>query len=269
MIKLKIGNMTQHIKQFNFPAGEVGVEIQYHARANDVEKVELIAHLKNADDVISLLLVSDAVDRKYTNAKKELKLNYVPYGRQDRICNEGESLSISVFANLINSCNFSRVVIADPHSDVTSALIKNVDVKESFEILKHKDLSSYYIVAPDAGAYKKAHKWAQYKNALGVITANKVRNVQTGKIESVKVDQDVSGLNLFVVDDICEGGRTFTELAPCLKGANNLELYVTHGIFSKGVKELTECYDKIYTTNSYHGNVPEELKHEKLNWIMI
>lgn len=269
MIKLKIGNMTQHIKQFNFPAGEVGVEIQYHARANEVEKVEIIAHLKSADDVVSLLLVSDAIDRKYTNAKKELKLNYVPYGRQDRVCNEGESLSISVFASLINSCNFSRVMVADPHSDVTSALIKNVEVKESFEVLKHKDLSSYYIVAPDAGAYKKAHKWAQHKNALGVITANKVRNVQTGKIESVKVDQDVTGLNLFVVDDIAEGCATFLSLADALVGAKRLEIFVTHGIFSKGIEKMSEKYDKIYTTNSYHGDIPENLKGDKFEWIMI
>lgn len=269
MIKLKTGNMTQHIKQFTFPAGEVGVEIQYHARAEEVEKVQVLAYLKNSDDVISLLLVSDAVDRKYKNAKKELKLHYTPYARQDRVCNEGESLSISVFADLINSCGFSRVVIADPHSDVTPALIKNADVLESFDILKKKDLSNYYIVAPDAGAYKKAHKWAKYKNALGVICANKVRNVQTGRIESVKVDSDVTGLNLLVVDDICEGGRTFTELAPCLKGANKLELYVTHGIFSKGVEELTQAYDKIYTTNSYYGDVPEELKHEKITWIEL
>jgi ribose-phosphate pyrophosphokinase len=269
MIKLKIGNITQHIKQITFPAGEVGVEIQYHARAEEVEKVQILAYLKNSDDVMSLLLVNDAVDRKYKNAKKELKLNYTPYARQDRVCNEGESLSISVFANLINSCGFSTVVIADPHSDVTSALIKNVDVLESFDILKKKDFSNYYIVAPDAGAYKKAHKWARYKNALGVICANKVRNVQTGKIESVKVDSDVTGLNLLVVDDIAEGCATFLGLADALVGANRLEIFVTHGIFSKGIEKMSEKYDKIYTTNSYYGEVPENLKGEKIEWIML
>lgn len=269
MIKIKIGNITQSIKQFTFPAGEVGVEIQYHPNADTVSSVEVIAHLKNSDDIMSLLLVSDAIDRKYTSAKKTLDLKYVPYARQDRVCNDGESLSISVMTKLINSCKFSKVKIADPHSDVTPALINNYQVLESYDILKNKNLESYYIVAPDAGAYKKAHKWAKEKNALGVITANKVRDVKTGQIVSVKVDADVTGLNLLVIDDIIEGGKTFTELAKCLQGVNKLELFVTHGIFSKGTKELTEAYDHIYTTNSFHGDVPEELKDDKITWIML
>lgn len=269
MIKIKLGDITQSIKQFTFPGGEVGVEIQCWPNADKVERVDFIAHLKNSDDIMSLLLVNDAVDRQYKVAKKYLTLNYVPYARQDRVCNEGESLSISVMAKLINSCGFAKVKITDPHSDVTPALINNVEVLESYDILKHKDLSQYYIVAPDAGAYKKAYKWAQKKNALGVITANKVRDVRTGNIESVRVDSDVAGLKLFVVDDICDGGRTFIELAKCLDGAVSLELFVTHGIFSKGIKVLTDVYDKVYSTNSFHGDVPEELKNNKITWINI
>mgnify|MGYP001583280463 FL=1 len=78
MIKIKVGNITQSIKQFTFPAGEVGIEIQYHPNADTVSSVEVIAHLKNSDDVMSLLLVSDAIDRKYTSTKKTLDLKYVP-----------------------------------------------------------------------------------------------------------------------------------------------------------------------------------------------
>lgn len=269
MIKLKIGNVTQAIKQFTFPGGEVGVEIQYWPCCDSVERVDIIAHLKNSDDIMALLLTSDAVDRQYKFAKKHLILNYVPYARQDRVCNEGESLSVSVMARLINSCGFVKVKIADPHSDVTPALINNVEVLESYDILKHKDLSQYYIVAPDAGAYKKAYKWAQKKNALGVITANKVRDVRTGRIESIKVDVDVKGLKLFVVDDLLDAGGTFLQLSKSFKEAAAVELYVTHGIFSKGLNGLTECYEKIYTTNSFHGDIPEELKNNKINWINI
>lgn len=268
MIKLKIGNVTQSVKQFTFPGGEVGVEIQSWSNCDQVERVDLIAHLKNSDDIMSLLLVSDAVDRQYKFAKKHLTLNYVPYARQDRVCNEGESLSVSVMAKLINSCGFVKVKISDPHSDVTPAMINNVDIIESYDILKHKDLSQYYIVAPDAGAYKKAYKWAQKKNALGVITANKVRDVRTGNIVSVNVDQSVAGLKLFVVDDICDGGRTFIELAKCLDGAECIELFVTHGIFSKGTKVLTDVYDKVYSTNSFHGDIPDELD-DVVNWITL
>jgi len=190
---------------------------------------------------------------------------YIPYARQDRVCNEGESLSIVVFAQLINSCGFSEVRVVDPHSDVAPALLKNATITESCGLLK-KDLSSYYVVAPDAGAYKKAYKWAQKRNALGVITANKVRDVKTGRVVSVTVDKDVAGLNLLVVDDLVDGGATFKELAKCLTAAHKVDLWVTHGIFSKGIKELTDTYNHIYTTNSFHGIVPDEMKNDKITW---
>jgi len=270
MITINVGCQKQTVKQFTFPGGEVGVQIMPHAYADKQEVVSITTHLKNSDDVLALLQVNDAVDRQYTSAKKILNLAYVPYARQDRVCNEGESLSIKVFASLINSCNFYKVNILDPHSDVTPALINNCVVTESYKLLK-KNLSDYYIVAPDAGAYKKAHKWAEKFQAKGVITANKIRDVRTGNILGVKIDQDVAGLKLLVVDDICDGGRTFTELAGCLGivEAERLELFVTHGIFSKGIKQLIGYYDHIYTTNSFHGDVPEELKDDKITWIEL
>ena len=268
MITISVGCMKQSVKQFTFPGGEVGVQIMPHEYAEKQDIVKITAHLKNSDDILALLQVNDAVGRQYTSAKKILNLAYVPYARQDRVCNEGESLSIKVFASLINSCNFYKVNILDPHSDVTPALINNCVITESYKLLK-KNLSDYYIVAPDAGAYKKAHKWAEKFQAKGVITANKIRDVRTGNIMGVKIDQDVLGLKLLVVDDICDGGRTFTELAECIVEAEKLELFVTHGIFSKGIKQLTGYYDHIYTTNSFHGDVPEELKDDKITWLEI
>jgi ribose-phosphate pyrophosphokinase len=268
MITISVGCMKQSVRQFTFPGGEVGVQIMPHAYADEQEVVSITAHLKNSDDILALLQVNDAVGRQYTSAKKILNLAYVPYARQDRVCNEGESLSIKVFASLINSCNFYKVNILDPHSDVAPALINNCVITESYKLLK-KNLSDYYIVAPDAGAYKKAHKWAERFQAKGVITANKVRDVRTGNILGIKVEQDVTGLNLLVVDDIADGSRTFIELAKVLNSPAKLELFVSHGIFSKGIKQLTEAYDHIYTTNSFHGDVPEELKDDKITWLEI
>lgn len=254
MIKIKLGDITQSIKQFTFPGGEVGVEIQYWPNADKVEHVDLIAHLKNSDDIMALLLVSDAVDRQYKQAKKYLMLNYVPYARQDRVCNEGESLSVSIMARLINSCGFDKVKIADPHSDVTPALINNVDIKTQVDIFKNiqANWSDTYLVAPDAGAYKKTHAFGKSVGAAGVITCNKVRDLKTGKIKSVSMQEDIAGLDLVVLDDIGDGMGTFIMLAEYLKGAKSTKLCITHGIFSKGTEVFKGLYDKVITTNSYH-----------------
>ncbi len=56
-----------------------------------------------------------------------------------------------------------------------------------------------------------------------------------------------------IVDDICDGGATFIEIAKKIKAADpfaRIYLIVTHGIFSKHTRELAEYFENIYTTNS-------------------
>lgn len=57
-----------------------------------------------------------------------------------------------------------------------------------------------------------------------------------------------------IIDDICDGGATFINIAKEIKKAyscNHIYLIVTHGIFSKGFYELCDYFDGIYCTNSY------------------
>ncbi len=69
----------------------------------------------------------------------------------------------------------------------------------------------------------------------------------------------MKGKYCVIVDDICDGGRTFIELAKTLKegGAQRVVLYVTHGIFSKGIYPLEKYIDEVYTTNSFPQKVLE------------
>ncbi|HCW17254.1 MAG TPA: phosphoribosylpyrophosphate synthetase, partial [Achromobacter sp.] len=60
---------------------------------------------------------------------------------------------------------------------------------------------------------------------------------------------------VLVVDDICDGGRTFLELASALRDTTRqpVYLYVTHGIFSKGLGELNARYAGIFTAYDWTG----------------
>ena len=113
----------REVEQFTFPGGEVGVKLSSSVRG--LKTLTIKAWLKNSEDVMALLMTVDAMRRQNSLVDINLILAYVPYARQDRVCNDGEALSISVFAQLINSCDFRVVIITDPHSDVTPALIKN------------------------------------------------------------------------------------------------------------------------------------------------
>jgi ribose-phosphate pyrophosphokinase len=62
------------------------------------------------------------------------------------------------------------------------------------------------------------------------------------------------GKKFLIIDDICDGGRTFIELVKAIQEQlPDAECYlcVTHGIFSAGLKELNKYFKGIFCTNSY------------------
>lgn len=229
------------------------------------EQVTIEAQLKNSDYVMELFLATDALRRA---GVKEISLlaPYIPYGRQDRVMVPGEPLSIKVFAQLFNVQKYRKVYTFDNHSEVISALLNNC-----VEINNHRMVKSFIyhvggqdlrIISPDGGALKKVFKLAQYCNRQ-VITAEKNRDVSTGKITGTVVHaEDLTDINCVIVDDICDGGRTFVELAKVLKqkNAKSITLYVSHGIFSVGLSSLKDNIDHIFTTNCFRREV------ETANW---
>ena len=126
-------NSVKHIpKTWNFPAGEVGVSVHFDNNSPKTDLVKISANLTSSDEVMKLLMITDALKRNIPNAQQELTIGlYSLWVVKDRVCSEGESLSIKVFANLINAQEYSRVIIFDPHSDVTPALLNNCEVVHS------------------------------------------------------------------------------------------------------------------------------------------
>jgi ribose-phosphate pyrophosphokinase len=125
------------------------------------------------------------------------------------------------------------------------------------------------LVSPDAGAYKKVYDVAKEFKIKNIITATKVRDMVTGNILRTEIpilDQH-NDLMYVIVDDICDGGRTFVELAKVIKeGRPTAKVYlvVTHGIFSAGFKTLNEYIDGVFCTNSYRDVADNEYE-EKTN----
>ncbi len=240
--------------QFIFPGGEVSVKLDCNYIDNDVE---ITANLQSPKDIIELLMVTDALRQINNKVKIDLILPYVPYARQDRVSVPGEAFSIKVFSNLINSQNYENVVVWDPHSFVTPALINNVVVipQEDFVVnIDGINWKNTILVSPDAGALSKVFKSAGRIPVVQVVTATKIRDSHTGKITETKVDMQYNTTKDFlIVDDICDGGRTFIELAKVVKPftSGKVNLYVTHGIFSKGLGVFDGLIDNIYCANPW------------------
>jgi ribose-phosphate pyrophosphokinase len=246
------------LKTLKFPGGEVHATVQVDVE--DAVELKIYAHLPSSDAVMTLLMVTDALRRAYPGVPVSLTVPYVPYARQDRAANPGEALSAKVLCELINAQCYSRVVIQDPHSDVVPALLARAEIEDPIgsilAVATHiKHSSGYFpsLVAPDAGARKRVHSLAKALE-LNVVYADKVRDTKTGQITGTQVQSELPDGPLLVVDDICDGGRTFIELAIAIRKhahPHPIYLYVTHGIFSKGLDPLLEHYDRVFTRNNW------------------
>jgi ribose-phosphate pyrophosphokinase len=263
-----------------FSGGEINVKVSENLSGHDTIYIE--ANIMDAEGLMTLAMLKDAVIREAPYAEIDLYLGYVPYARQDRVCNPGESLSIKVFCDMINAMNFHAVTILDPHSDVTPALLNRCTVippeymlarpgKELGAKLRNKQIT---LVAPDAGSTKKVEKVSKYFGGLEIIQGMKKRDTETGRLTGFEFYGDVAGKDLLIVDDICDGGGTFLGLTSKLKvgGAKTVSLYVSHGIFSKGIEVLFDGgIDKIYTTDSFNSdhisNAEDDDRLEIINWI--
>lgn len=240
-----------------FSGGEIQVRID--KQCCWYSSVGLTTNITSSDILMELLLVTDAL-RRLDVKHISLTCKYFPYARQDRVCSPGESLSVKVVCDIINSQHYDSVTIWDAHSDVTPALLNNCYNVDCSGFVYRLPYNNTVLIAPDAGAVKKVFKVAQ-KFKLPMIVAEKIRSPDTGEIFETKCDlpEEYCYHDILIVDDICDGGRTFVELSKVLstKTTGNHSLYVTHGIFSKGFEELKEWFDAIYTPNSFVEDVPE------------
>lgn len=188
---------------------------------------------------------------------ERLVIPYLPGARQDRINPDGDVLfTSSVVADMINECHFpSGVVSLDPHSPVMPRMIEHFREHPLENVVKQIPKRYDGIIAPDKGAKDRAKRVADSLN-IPLYLGGKTRDVSNGKLtgftlENLNYDNMRPNGHYLVVDDICDGGGTFIGLAEKIhQQYATADLYVSHGIFSKGTRHLNKAYGSIYTTDS-------------------
>lgn len=275
MITLKTRTHEAELKWWTFPGGERNVKIIDICNI-DGRDLFVTCKFEGSNDLVDMLLLVNAIRNVEiigsTRIDIFLDIPYFPFARQDRVMTEGEPFALQVAVQIIKACKFKTVTIMDPHSDVLAGMfepgILNVVPQWGLwagKIMQNKGNRNVALVAPDAGAQKKIYKLASLikevscgKVILPVINALKHRDLETGEIVKTYVNGNLDQFEvLYVVDDICDGGKTFVELAKAIRerGYNKeLVLCVTHGIFSKGIEPLS-VYDKVFAINNMNPSV--------------
>ena len=237
---LLLNNIPVMIHQFN--GGEIQVSIENISIASLVKHANVTANIKCSSDIIALLQLKTIID-EYSPKTTKLILPRMPYAQSDRAMTPYECSGLKIFAQLLNSCNFDSIEVHDPHSDVTEALVNNLHIIPQHECLVQvpgfKANTYDFLISPDGGALKKIYKSSKVLN-VPVIEASKQRDVATGALSGTKIQatvDELEGKRVLILDDLADGGGTFIPLASKLKeelGVKQVDLYVTHGLFSRG-----------------------------------
>lgn len=245
------------IKCGKFPNNETYVDFDDYLYTPRESHIEITMRYEGNDDIINLILLKKSLDDLgFTSIS--LKAPFFPYETMDRTENR-RALSVKHICRLINSMNFSRVEIWEPHSEVILACLDRVKSVDKSDIIANSllgnELDDILIVFPDAGAAKR------YKNKFPEeITAimSKTRNFETGNLEFNgfvgKVPKITSETRAIIVDDLCRKGTTFYYAAKCLKehGVKHIDLVVTHceNTILEGDIPKDRIINKVYTTDS-------------------
>jgi len=179
---------------------------------------------------------------------------FLPYSRQDKEISNDSTFALTTFMTCLKACGASAIYTHDLHGmDTTNSLGMQLNSScVPLDLLTK--LKTDFVCYPDKGASSR-YKYISF-NKDKTIVLDKDRDQLTGEILGLKYCEetheklDIKGKNVTIVDDICDGGRTFIEAAKLLKQKNpaKITLYVSHGIFSKGTKVLYDAgIDEIYT----------------------
>lgn len=201
-------------------------------------------HFESEQEIVHLLQLTELC-----NEQRHIYISYLPYARQDKPVSNSSTFALTTLIKMLQVGSFTSITVLDPHNEKALPSDWIIDRPDK-RIQTIVDAFHLQVCYPDKGAA------ARYKLISDeVIIADKIRNQLTGEIEGVELDTKYVSRTILIVDDICDGGRTFTEVAKLLYagGASQVFLYVTHGIFSKGIEVLKDAgINRIFT---YKGEI--------------
>ena len=251
----------------SFPDGTILIK-----NTNKLTKGLITWKYENDRELVALIYLTKHL-RNLGYEPLDLYMPYIPNARQDRVKNPEDIFTLKYFAEILNSLNFNSVIVLDPHSTVSEALINNINVitpknyiDESLFCMKNKenvDVDHILVFYPDSGAAKRYSDMINRYYAYGI----KKRDWETGKIMGLDIIDngfDLNNRDVIIVDDICSRGGTFYHSAKKLKelGAKDIYLYVSHceNTILEGELLKGDLIKKVYTTDSIFTKTHEKIE---------
>lgn len=232
-----------------FPDGEVHVTL---GEINHKDKVQVVCRITNAEELFILMQVCDILRRH--GVIFNISIYYLMSMRMDRVMDFNRPFSLSLVCNVLDTLGAFHIEIFSPHSNEYLYLMRNTLAYELYISDEASvGLSKYQLLFPDAGAKER---YSSYTYSGVVITCSKVRDLATGNITGIKIDNPeiMTDTPILILDDLCDGGRTFVEIAKAVRAVKpnaELNIFVKHMVNPKGIENLSKTFNHVWFTNSY------------------
>ncbi len=239
-------------KAFKFPDNSLKVVLNVIPYID--EDVFITCSFRSNEDILLLGMLTETLKRLSPTCMITCRINYMMYQQDDRQFTDVESYGLKFICNLLNSFPINRFEVFHPHSDKVEFL-RNCHIISNDDfinwVIENVPADSVWII-PDAGAAKTQLKQIQKLKVLDFEIASKTRDHTTGQLTQFIGRQDFKGKPCIIFDDICLKGGTFKGLKKILqeKGAGDIYLAISHGVFNEGFDELLYEFETIFTTNS-------------------
>lgn len=237
------------IETLFFPGGEPHAKIPASIKGD----VLLFLKLRTWNDVGIAACVVNALDQNRAVGPLKTFVPYFPGARQDRT--DGLApLTVALVAQLLNGA--SALHVFDPHSEAVSDWTGATAWMPKHLPMPH--IVDYVgVIAPDEGAVDRATSFRDhFCEGVDIIRCAKRRDSTTGRLSGYQMPQLKKTGRYMIVDDICDGGGTFNLLADAFAADpvgrdSTLSMFVSHGIFSKGLEAIDPRIRHIITTDSW------------------
>jgi ribose-phosphate pyrophosphokinase len=177
-----------------------------------------------------------------------LYIPYFPYARQDKEISNQTTFAKKTFVKLLETLTVKSIHSYDIHS-FAHCPKKSSSQEPYLEIITSiKKTDSDLICFPDTGAKERYGHLPCFRSTSSITyetcSFSKERDQSTGHIKNLFLNElvDVKDKTILIVDDLTDGGMTFKLCAEKLLqcGAKSVNLYTTHGIYSKGIQTLKD-----------------------------
>ena len=261
----------------HFPDGEVQLDIKDNL-VNFKNRIVVVTRICNANDLFILLQAQDILERHCIDY--EIVITYLMTQRSDRLFSFGRPFSLNIVMKLLKG---TCVYILEPHNfdAILRCAATDVDSLDyDSRVIKYEreaEQGTTAILYPDAGA-KERYEPVYQRPPEMYLVGEKVRDVSTGNIIDYNIKQfdgcepvlPDTVKKIVIVDDLCDGGRTFItaleKLKKIAKPGVKICLDIVHAVQEQGLRNVCGAFDEVVVTNSYADwnklNIPNLIVHD-------